>query len=87
MKVENLKFDRGDETLTPSEFAEIIKPFMADLKRHKRTNYLFVATFGSGERPAVTGYRTDTTINATINKVVTKAERTGGKWAIYQYSE
>lgn len=81
---EKLVFLFGDNTFKENEFIECVTPFFKDLSRVNRTNYLFVATYGDGTKPDVTGYQTSTTINATINSRATKAERTGGKWAVYQ---
>lgn len=80
----NLVFDRGQETFSKEDFLKHIGPYLEDLKKHNRTNFLFVATFGDGSKPAITGYNTDTTINATINKFVLRSEHTGGKWAVYR---
>lgn len=81
---EKLQFVMGDESFSKEDFITAIQPFFKDLSRVNRTNYLFVALHGDGTKPDVTGYRTNTTINATINSYATKAERTGGKWAVYQ---
>jgi hypothetical protein len=84
LKVDNLTFDRGDSTFTATEFVNRVKPYFKDLDRVGRTNFLFVAEYGDGSKPDVTGYATGTTINATINSRVTKCERTNGRWAVYQ---
>lgn len=84
LSADKLQFLMGDESLTKDDFVKTVQPFFADLKRVDRTNFLFVAVHGDGSKPSVTGYRTNTTINATINAHATKAERTGGKWAVYQ---
>lgn len=84
LKPENLVFDRGDETFTKEEFVKVVSPYFADLKRVGRTNFLFAATSGKGEKPAVTGYKTGTTINATINQCALDAQKSGGKWAVYR---
>lgn len=81
---ERLVFDRGDDTFSKEEFIKHVKPFFTDLKRVGRTNFLFVATYGDGSKPDVTGYATSTTINATINSRVLKSDRTGGRWAVYR---
>ncbi len=84
LKNGTLTFVMGSENFTPEEFKKSIGPFFESLDRVGRTNFLFVALHGDGSKPSVTGYRTDTTINATINAHVTKCERTGGKWAVYR---
>ena len=79
----NLKFNRGNETLTPEEMVEFVKPYFNDLKRVQRTNHLCVFVYGDGSKPEVTGYSTDTTINATVNTRALRVQKTGGRWAIY----
>jgi hypothetical protein len=81
---EKLQFLFGDETFDKKEFADLVAPYFKDLSSVNRTNYLFVAKYGDGSKTDVTGYQTSTTINATINSRATRAERTGGKWAVYQ---
>ena len=81
---ENLEFHTGDESFTKEEFAKAIKPFFKDLEEVGRSNYLFFAQDANGKRIGVTGYRTDTTINATINQKVLETQRAGGKWAVYR---
>jgi hypothetical protein len=83
LSVENLRFNRGNEALTPEEVVEHVRPFFNDLQRVGRTNHLCVFVYGDETKPDVTGYRSDTTINATINTRALKAQTTGGKWAIY----
>jgi hypothetical protein len=84
LNTEKLSFVLGDETFAREEFAQIVRPFFRDLSRVGRTNYLFVATYGDGSKPDVTGYATNTTINATINSRALKCEKSGGKWAVYK---
>ena len=83
LSVENLKFNRGNETLTPDEVVQMVKPYFNDLVRVGRTNHLCVFVYGDESKPEVTGYRSDTTINATINTRALRAQKTGGKWAVY----
>jgi hypothetical protein len=84
LKVEKLTFERGDNTFSPDEFAKVVGPYFTDLSRVGRTNFLFAAVFGDGSKPEVTGYRTNTTINATINQRALAAQKSGGKWAVYR---
>lgn len=84
LNTERLSFERGDQSFTREEFAQHVRPFFKDLARVGRTAFLFVAVYGDGSKPDVTGYATSTTINATINSRVTKCERTNGKWAVYR---
>jgi hypothetical protein len=84
LTADRLEFDRGDETFTKEEFTNAIRPFFKDLYNVGRTNYLFFAQGPDGKRIGVTGYKTETTINATINQKVLEAERAGGKWAVYR---
>jgi len=84
---EKLTFDRGDESFEKDKFVEIVKPFFSDLKKHGRTNFLFVATFGDGRKPAVTGYHGSDTINATINSRVLDSTKSGGKWAVFKLND
>lgn len=83
LTADKLTFDRGDSSFTPEEFTKTVSPYFKDLARVGRTNYLFAAVYPSG-KPDITGYHTNTTINATINTIVTKCERLGGKWAVYR---
>jgi hypothetical protein len=84
LKADKLTFDRGDESLNKEEFVKAVSPFFEDLKRVGRTNFLFAAVYGDGTKPDVTGYRTATTINATINQKALAAQKSGGKWAVYR---
>lgn len=84
LNVERLSFDRGDTDLSVAEFVKHVRPVFQDLVRVGRTNYLFVAIYGDGSKPDVTGYATNTTINATVNSRVLKCQRSGGKWAVYR---
>ena len=84
LSLENLKFMLGDESFEKEDFLKMIQPYFKDLSRHDRTNFLFVATYGDGSKPDVTGYNTSTTINATINSFAAKSTRTNGKWAVYE---
>jgi hypothetical protein len=82
--VDRLQFDRGDNSFTAEEFANYVRPFFQDLSRVGRTSFLFVAVYGDNRKPDVTGYATDTTINATINSRVLSCEKSNGKWAVYR---
>ena len=84
---DKLVFDRGNSAFDKKEFANHIGPHMDSLKKMGRDKFLFVATYGDGSRPSMTGYSTDTTINVTINKFATASERTGGKWAVFRVVE
>jgi hypothetical protein len=84
LKVELLEFEKGDQSFAPTDFIRYVQPYFADLQNVGRDNYLFVATYGDGTKPDVTGYKTDTTINATINTRAVKSEKTNGKWAVYK---
>lgn len=83
LQAENLVFDRGDSTFDAETFARTLRPYWSDLVRVNRTNYLFVAAV-EGQKPVVTGYATEVTINATINSRALECERLGGKWAVYR---
>lgn len=84
---QHLTLEYGTEGFTPEQFAEIIASYMPALQRVGRTNWLCVFEYGDGVSPRdVTGYRTNQTIHATINDVVLKSERTGGRWAVYRYT-
>lgn len=87
LSVEKLKFNRGDSTLTAEEVVGFVNPYFSDLKRVGRTNHLCVFVYGDGTKTDVTGYRSDTTINATINTRALRAQKSGGKWAIYDFVE
>lgn len=84
LKPSNLKFNRGTETFGANEFVDLISPYMADLQKWGRTKFLFVAQGGDKKIIGVTGYKTDTTINATINDKCLAAEKSGGRWAVYE---
>lgn len=83
LKPENLRFNRGNSNFKPEDFLKYVRPYFKDLQRVGRTNHLCVFIYGDGSKPDVTGYRTDTTINATINERALRSERTGGMWAVY----
>lgn len=87
LKAENLRFNRGHESVTPQEVVDSVSPYFTQLERVGRTNHLVVFMPGDGTKPTVTGYRTDTTINATINKKVLEVTKSGGKWAVYDLVE
>ena len=82
-----LEFVSGNAAFTPKEFVAAVGPYFKDLSRVNRTNWLFAAVPADGSKPDVTGYRTDTTINVTINQRVLKHEKAGGKWAVYKLVE
>lgn len=84
LTVDRLEFDRGDDSFSKEEFVTAIRPFFKDLAAVGRTNYLFFAQGPDGKRIGVTGYKTETTINATINQKVLETQRSGGKWAVYR---
>lgn len=83
---EKLTFVSGDDSFTKEQFVKAIKPYFADLVRVKRTNFLFVALNDQGlvMKGGVTGYKTDTTINVTVNSAVLASTKVGGKHAIYK---
>lgn len=83
LEANRLVFDRGCSDFLPEDFTKTVSPYFADLNRVGRTNFLFAAVV-EGQSPQVTGYATDTTINATINSRVLQTEKQGGKWAIYR---
>lgn len=83
LTVDNLQFNRGDDSLTAEEVVTHVTPYFSDLQRVGRTKHLCVFVYGDDSKPDVTGYRTDTTINATINTRALRAQKTGGKWAVY----
>lgn len=87
LKPENVKFNRGNPNFGPEEFVSHVQPYFQDLTRVRRTNHLCVFTYGDGSPPEVTGYESDTTINATINTRALKSEKTGGMWAIYDFKK
>ncbi len=82
LKVEKLEFLKGDQGFSKEEFVKVIKPYFEDLRQVNRTNFLFVALHGDGTK-SITGYRTGTTLNATLNSHILKCERTKGTWALY----
>jgi hypothetical protein len=84
LNVERLSFEFGDNSFSREEFARYIRPYFKDLAQVGRTNYLFVAVYGDGAKPDITGYATNTTVNATINSRVLRCEKTNGKWAVYR---
>lgn len=87
LTADKLVFDRGDKDFSPDEFVKVVKPFFADLSRVERTNFLFVAQYGDGRKPDVTGYKTSTTINATINSKALECQKSNGKWAVYRLNK
>ncbi len=87
LKPESLIFDRGHEDFDKEEFIKILQPYMQDLSRVGRTNFLCAFTFGDKSKPLATGYRTSDTINATINEAATRSDKSGGKWAVFRFSE
>jgi hypothetical protein len=81
---DKLTFVTGHADFPKDEFVKRIQPFFKDLQSHGRDNWLFVATHGDGTKDAVTGYRTNTTIDVTINKYAIKSDKSGGKWAVFK---
>jgi hypothetical protein len=86
LAIDKLNFVKGTEDFTKEEFKAIVEPYMPALNKVNRTNYLVAFKYGDGSPSEATGYRTNTTIDVTINSRVLKTQKTGGKWAIYSYS-
>lgn len=80
-----LQYHSGSEDkMEQEEFLKEVVPFLKDLERVGRTNFLCVFKYGNGDKTDVTGYSTSTTLNVTNNSRIIKSETTGGKWAVYQ---
>lgn len=81
----NLTLLTGNPNFKKEDFVKTVQPYFTDLTRVGRTNYLFAAIVPN-QKPVVTGYATNTTINATINSRVIECEKNGGMWAVYSLS-
>ena len=84
MTIDKLVYHSGSANFTKEEFLSHVKPYLPDLKRHNRTNFLCCFVFGEPKQVKVTGYKSDKTINVTNNDNILKCQQNGGKWVVFK---
>lgn len=81
---DRLQLMRGNNQIDATEFCKLMKRYFSQLQEVGRDNYLFYADMGPGNNPYVTGYRTKTTVNVTLNSKIIECEKFGGRWALFE---